>query len=275
MDAFPRISIVIPSFNQGRFIEATLRSLLDQSYPSLEVLVIDGGSTDSTVEIIEQYAGHLAYWVSEPDEGQTHALIKGFDRATGEIGGWLCSDDLHEPWTLREVAGFFGAHPQAQVVYGDSSWIDIDGRPIRPKREHAFNRFIWTYDYNFIPQPSTFWRMSLYRQVGGLDQAFDLAMDADLWIRCADVTRLHHVRRYWSRMRFYPQQKNQARRAESNVEDRIMRRRYIGDESLYSLRAKKVIAKGTRIAWKLATGCYWWGRDNPFAGRRDEDSARP
>jgi len=117
--------------------------------------------------------------------------------------------------------------------------------------------------------------MNLYRQVGGLDQAFDLAMDADLWIRFADITRPHHVRRYWSRMRFYPQQKNQARRAESNAEDRLMRRRTIGDEPLYSLRAKKVIAKGTRIAWKLATGCYGWGRDNPFAGRRDEDSACP
>lgn len=275
MDPWPRISIVIPSFNQGRFIEATLRSLFDQGYPNLEVLLIDGGSTDNTIEIVQRYADRLAYWVSEPDEGQTHALIKGFDRATGEIGGWLCSDDLHEPWTLREVAQFFASHPQAQVVYGDSSWIDIDGRPIRPKREHAFNRFIWTYDYNFIPQPSTFWRMSLYRQVGGLDKAFDLAMDADLWIRFADVTRLYHVRRYWSRMRFYPQQKNQARRAESNAEDRLMRRRYIGDEPLYSLRTKKVLAKGMRIAWKLATGCYWWGRDNPFAGRRDEASARP
>jgi len=262
--AWPKISLVIPSYNQGRFIEETLRSLIDQHYPNLELIVIDGGSNDASVEIIRRYADYMAYWVSEPDQGQTHALIKGFQRSTGEIQGWLCSDDLHEQWTLCEVAQFFEEHPTAQVVYGDSSWIDIDGRPIRPKREHAFSRFIWTYDYNYIPQPSTFWRRDLYERVGGLDLTFNLAMDADLWIRFADVTKFYHVRRYWSRMRFYAAQKNQRFRAQSDIEDHLIRRRYIGDEPAYSLKAKKVIAKSMRIAWKLATGCYWWGKDAPF-----------
>lgn len=261
----PTISIVIPSYNQGHFIDETLRSLIDQHYPRLELIIIDGGSTDETVEILRRYVDHISYWVSEPDRGQTDALIKGFGRATGEIEGWLCSDDLHELWTLREVAAFFRQHPDAQVVYGDSAWIDPAGRPIKPKREHAFNRFIWTYDYNFIPQPSTFWRRSLYAQVGGLDPTISVAMDAELWIRFADVTRLHHVPRYWSRMRFYPEQRNQKFRAQSNAEDRAMRRRYIGDESMTSLKVKHVIAKSIRIAWKLATGRYGWGKDNPFA----------
>jgi glycosyltransferase involved in cell wall biosynthesis len=263
---WPKISIVIPSYNQGRFIEATLRSLVDQQYPNLELIIIDGGSKDESVEIIRRYADHITYWVSEPDRGQIDALIKGFGHATGEIEGWLCSDDLHEPWTLREVAQFFRQHPAAQVVYGDSAWIDTEGRPIRPKREHAFNRFIWTYDYNFIPQPSTFWRRELYRQVGGVNPKVRVAVDAELWIRFADVTRLYHVRRYWSRMRFYPEQRNQRLRAQSDEDDREMRRRYIGDEGPVSLKIKKVIAKSTRIAWKLVTGCYWWGKDNPFAG---------
>jgi glycosyltransferase involved in cell wall biosynthesis len=264
-DEWPKISIVIPSYNQGQFIEKTLRSLIDQHYPNLELIVIDGGSNDTSVEIIRRYADHMAYWVSEPDQGQTHALIKGFQRSTGEIQGWLCSDDLHERWTLTEVARFFEGHPAAQVVYGDSSWIDINGWPIRPKREHAFNRFIWTYDYNYIPQPSTFWRRDLYERVGGLDIAFDLAMDADLWIRFADVTRLHHVRRYWSRMRFYPEQKTTARKADSRREYYQGRRRYIGDEPHYALKVKWGLAKSARVAWKLATGCYWWGKDNPFS----------
>jgi glycosyltransferase involved in cell wall biosynthesis len=268
MAEWPTISIVIPSYNQGRFIEATLRSLIDQDYPNLELLIIDGGSKDESVEIIRRYADRITYWVSEPDRGQTDALIKGFERAAGDIEGWLCSDDLHEPWTLREVAQFFIQHPAARAVYGDSSWIDIHGNPIKPKREHAFNRFIWTYDYNFIPQPSTFWRRELYEQVGGLDPTIEVAIDGDLWIRFADVTTLHHVRRYWSRMRLYPEQRNQRLRAQSNAEDAKMRRRYIGDEALASRKAKKVMAKSTRIAWKLATGCYWWGKDNPFTGRK-------
>jgi glycosyltransferase involved in cell wall biosynthesis len=263
---WPKISIVIPSYNQGRFIEATLRSLIDQEYPNLELLIMDGGSKDESVEIIRRYAGHITDWVSEPDHGQGDALIKGFERATGDIEGWLCSDDLHERWTLHEVAQFFVKHPAAQVVYGDSAWIDTQGRPIKPKREHAFSRFIWTYDYNFIPQPSTFWRRELYRQVGGLDSTVQVAIDADLWIRFADVTALHHVRRYWSRMRLYPEQRNQRLRAQSNQDDERMRRRYLGNEGPASRKVKKVIAKCSRIAWKLATGCYWWGKDNPFTG---------
>ena len=159
---WPKISVVTPSFNQGQYIEATIRSVLEQDYPNLEYIIIDGGSTDGTVEIIEKYSEHLAYWVSEPDEGQTDALIKGFDRASGDILCWLCSDDLFESRTLHEVAEIFTEHPDWQVVYGDSFWIDADSRPIRFKKEIDFNRFIWMYDHNYLPQPSTFWRRGIY-----------------------------------------------------------------------------------------------------------------
>src|SRR5918993_3663819 len=97
---WPKISVVTPSFNQGQYIEATIRSVLEQEYPNLEYIIIDGGSTDGSVEIIEKYSEYLTYWVSEPDEGQTNALIKGFDRADGDILCWLCSDDLFESTTL-------------------------------------------------------------------------------------------------------------------------------------------------------------------------------
>lgn len=256
MTELPKISVVTPSFNQAQYLEETIKSVLDQQYPNLEYIIIDGGSDDGSIEIIQKYSEHLAYWVSEPDEGQTDALIKGFERASGEIMAWLCSDDLYEPYTLREVTETFGRNPHWQVVYGDSLWIDTDGRYIRPKKEIGFNRFIWLYEGNYIPQPSTFWRRGIYEQVGGLDRQWDLAMDADLWIRFAEFTGLYHVPRVWSRMRDYPEQKNVRLRDKSNAEGTLIENRYLPDESLRRRRLKWVAAKSLRVALKLARGAY-------------------
>jgi glycosyltransferase involved in cell wall biosynthesis len=248
--------VVTPSFNQGRFLEETLRSVHDQGYPNLEHIVMDGGSTDGSVEILRRYAPRLAHWVSEPDGGQTAALIRGFERATGDILCWLNSDDLFEPWTLREVAEFFQRSPRVRVVYGDTTWIDSLGRVLRSKREHAWNRFIWIYDHNFISQPSTFWRRDVYEEVGGLDPQWDFAMDGDLWIRFAEVTPLYHVRRLWSRERMYIDQKSQRFRAQCAAEDALIRRRYLRNEREWARRPKQLAARGIRVAWKLASGCY-------------------
>ncbi|MGH3145251.1 MAG: glycosyltransferase family 2 protein [Rubrobacter sp.] len=255
--AWPKISVVTPSFNQGQYIEATIESVLGQGYPNLEYIIMDGGSTDDTVEILERYSEHLAYWVSEPDEGQTDALIKGFERASGDIFCWLCSDDLFESGTLREVAEVFTEHPDWRVVYGDSFWIDADSRPIRFKKEIPYIRFIWMYDHNYLPQPSTFWRRDLYQEVGGLDPRFNLSMDADLWSRFAERTKLHHVPLAWSRMRYYPEQKNLRLRSVSDEEDLVLRSRYLPDEPPWLRRLKWVFAKGLRVSLKLARGAYW------------------
>jgi glycosyltransferase involved in cell wall biosynthesis len=254
----PRMTIVTCSFNQARFLEKTILSVLNQNYPELEHIIIDGGSTDNSVDIIKKYADRLAYWVSEKDRGQTHALIKGLSRATGEIQGWLCSDDLLEPGALQEVAKFFATHPKARWVYGDACWIDAEDRFIKWKREIPFCPFIWLYDHNYIPQPATFWRRDLYEEVGGLDESFKLAMDTDLFWRFSRVAHPCHVRKLWARMRSYPEQRNKTLRAESDAEDMRIRAKYLGrTPTAFELASKFVIAKSLRIAYKLFTGCYF------------------
>lgn len=255
----PKISIVVPSYNQGQYLEATLVSIFDQNYQNAEIIVIDGGSTDNSVDIIRRYEQHLAYWVSEPDGGQTKGLIKGFQRTTGDIQCWLNSDDLHEPNTLAEVAEYFTRHPDVDAVYGDALWIDAEDRPLRVQREIPFNRFIWMYTYNYIPCMSMFWRKSIYERVGGLDDRFDLAMDADLWSRFSEVGRISHHRRIWSRMRFYPEQKNRRLRERSDEEDLIIRERYWGTRKPPALGLKRATAAGLRGLWRGITGCYGLG----------------
>lgn len=253
---WPKISVVVPSFNQARFLESTLCSIIDQKYPNLELIVIDGGSTDGSIEIIKKYEKHLAYWVSEPDGGQTKGLIKGFSRCTGEVQCWVNSDDLLERNSLREVAEYFQRYLHIDAVYGDALWVDIDGSPLREQREIPFNRFIWLYAYNYIPGMSMFWRRSVYEKVGGLNPEFDLAMDADLWIRFSDVGRIGHVGKVWSRMRFYPEQKNRRLRTKSDQEDLRIRARYWGTLQPPFYGVKRKMAQSIRVLWRLATGCY-------------------
>jgi len=257
MEKLPIISVVVPSFNQAEYLEQTLRSILDQNYLELELIVIDGGSADGSVDIIRKYERHLKFWCSEPDGGQTQGIIKGFLHATGEIICFLNSDDLFEPRTLHEVGLYFRQHPDVDAVYGDSLWIDAGGHVLRRQKEIPFNRFIWLYTYNYIPGMSMFWRRKIYDRVGGFNPAFQLAFDADLWIRFSDNGTIKHVARQWSRMRFYPEQKNRRLREQSDREDTLIRSRYWEGQvkpSTYYLRRK--IASALRIAWKLISGCY-------------------
>lgn len=253
----PKISVVTPSFNQAEYLEETIKSVLGQGYSNLEYIIIDGGSTDGSVEIIERYSEHLAYWISELDGGQTDALIKGFEKSSGEIMAWLNSDDLYEPGALFEVAEAFARNPEWQVVYGDSYWMDAESQPTRPKKEIGFNRFIWLYDHNYLPQPSTFWRRGIYERVGGLDPQWDLVMDADLWIRFAEHTVPRHVLSLWSRMRYYPEQKNRRLRDKSDEEGEIICGRYLPPEPRWKRRVKRIAAKGLRVTFKVARGAYW------------------
>lgn len=219
------IALVTCSYQQGLYIEATLRSVLEQDYPALEYAVVDGGSTDGTPAILAGYRGRCAHVLIEPDRGQTDALVKGFTLTRGPIMGWLCSDDLLLRGALSTVDRYFREHPEIDAVYGDALWIDAAGRLLRPKKEIAFNRFVFLHDHNYIPQPAMFWRRRLYERVGGLDPDFDLAMDGDLWERFSRAGRIAHLPRYLAAMRYYPAQKTRRGRARGRREDAAIRRR--------------------------------------------------
>ena len=191
----PRISIVTPSFNQAPFVEHTLRSILDQNYGNLEYIVIDGGSTDGSVEIISQYAPQLAYWVSEPDDGHGNALNKGFKRSTGEIMAWLNSDDIYFPWTLQTVAEIFASHPEVSWISSHACAIlDQKGRIVTADRKYN-NKYSYLLGRHNVPQESTFWRSSLWERAGGyINEDYKLMVDGELWSRFFAHARLYNVR---------------------------------------------------------------------------------
>jgi len=254
------LSIVVPSFNQALYLEACLESVLGQASEGLEIeaLVIDGGSEDGSREIIERYADRLTYWVSEPDRGQTHALIKGFERSAGEIMCWVNSDDYLAPGALAKVAGFFKGHPDIDVLYGDMVWVDRDGSFLKMKREIAFDLDIFLWDYNYIPQPSTFWRRSIWERSGGLDENLECAMDYDLWLKFVKAgARFAHLPEVLSYMRTYPEQKNRRLRAISDEEDLRLREAFLGRKIGRVERArKKLWHKARRVLKRLAVGAY-------------------
>lgn len=199
----PLVSIVTPSFNQGRFLEETICSVLGQSYPHIEYILIDGGSTDNSLEIIRKYAHYLAWWVSEPDRGQTDAINKGFAHAHGQVFAWLNSDDTYLPHAVEEAVDYLQSHPEAGMVYGDANLINEEGQVIGrfPARQTDYRRL--RRGYVHIPQQAAFFRADLWRQVGPLDPTFYFAMDYDLWVRLAKIAPLHYHPRLWANFRLH------------------------------------------------------------------------
>ncbi|MFZ7127494.1 MAG: glycosyltransferase family 2 protein [Desulfobacterales bacterium] len=181
----PRISITTPSFNQGIFLEETIRSVLLQNYPLLEYVIIDGGSTDESVDIIKKYEPWLDHWVSERDSGQSEAINKGWLRSRGDILAWINSDDLYHPGALFKVGKFFEQHPDVDMLYGDCDIIDENGAFIRPAPTQPFDLKPLVCNKWFIPQQSTFIRRRVFEQIGRIDQDLHLIMDWEYWLRIA------------------------------------------------------------------------------------------
>jgi glycosyltransferase involved in cell wall biosynthesis len=182
---FPKISVITPSYNQGHFLEETIQSVLAQQYPNLEFIVVDGGSTDNSAEIIRRYAPHLAHWQSQPDRGQSDALNQGFRRATGDFVTWLNSDDLLLPGTLMAVARAAQRHPDTQWFAGNLLWIDPEGRIELCRKGEGWSDWLMNRGVLNLYGPTSFFRKKLLDVFGYLREDFHYTMDTELWWRLA------------------------------------------------------------------------------------------
>ena len=201
------VSIITPSFNQAPFLEATIRSVLEQDHPYLEYIIVDGGSTDGSLEIIQKYSNQLSWWVSEKDMGQTDAINKGFSHAHGELLAWLNSDDTYNPGAVSAAVKVLENNPTTGLVYGEANFIDENGDTFGafPAAQTDLQRL--RRGYVHIPQQAAFFRADIWKRVGPLDPSFYFAMDYDLWVRIATIAPILYTRQLWANFRLHAQGK--------------------------------------------------------------------
>lgn len=213
----PLVTVVTPSYNQGRFIRSTIESVLKQDYPRIEYLVMDGGSTDETVSILREYSDRLR-WISEPDHGQAHAINKGWRQARGSILAYLNSDDLYLPGAVTQAVATLDAHPGAAAVYGEGYHVDEQGRILEryPTEPFEADRLQETC---FISQPTVFLRRDAVERVGYLDESLRYCIDYDLWIRLARAGKiLIHTPHYLASTRLHADAKTLGQRRQAHAE---------------------------------------------------------
>jgi len=256
----PKITVVTPSYNQAGFLEETLRSVLLQGYPNLEYIVMDGGSTDGSAEIIRKYEKHLAYWVSEKDRGASHAIAKGFERATGQILAYLNSDDPYLAGALQTAAREFQTHPDADVVYGDTYWTDAEGTVLAERRQTPFTRNGYLYGSADMQQPSTFWKRDLYVNEGGMNPDFQTAFDTELFVRFTVAgAKFHHVKRFLSCFRIHPESKSSTLITRRDQELAQIRSKYLRYEfSSFRALVLRNLARLQRGVWYARQGDLRW-----------------
>ena len=272
MGELPLVSIITPSFNQARYIEATIQSVLGQDYPRIEYIIMDGGSTDGTVDVIKKYAMEsnsslfknqkqasglhthsIAYWVSEKDKGQTDAINKGFARATGDILAWINSDDTYEPGAISAAVKYLQEHPNVGMVYADCNFVNEDGRVIGKFGSAQTDYRLLRQGYVHIPQQTMFFRADLWKQVGPLDPSFYFAMDYDLWTRLAARTQLKYFPgQVWANFRLHTSGKTIA--ADDRCWPEMIRVHYRDGGSFFSLIVAKYYIR------KLIAPLWNWRR---------------
>ena len=204
MTNLPLVSIITPSFNQAQYLEATIQSVFGQDYPRIEYIIVDGGSTDGSVDVIKKYEGRLAGWVSEQDKGQTDAINKGFNRANGEILAWLNSDDTYNPGAVSAAVKFLMDNPEIAMVYADCDFINEQGGVIGKFNSAQTDHHRLREGYVHIPQQTMFFRAKYWKELGPLDPSFYFAMDYDLWTRISARAPIKYLRgQTWANFRIH------------------------------------------------------------------------
>jgi glycosyltransferase involved in cell wall biosynthesis len=237
---YPKITVVTPNYNQGAYIEETINSVLNQNYPNLEYIIMDGGSTDGSLEIIKKYENELTYWVSEKDAGMYDALNKGFSKSSGDIMCWINSDDLLMPNALQNMNELFTDLPAVEWIQGMNCAIDLKGNIIDYRYGNKFSliKFLQK-DYKFVQQESTFWRRSLYKRAGNrINTSLKLAGDFELWFRFSQFAKLHNCNLDIGTWRDRPGQLSRA-----NFENYIAEAENVIDTYLLSDQDKKRLQK--------------------------------
>ncbi len=210
----PKVSLITPSFNQGKFIERTICSVLEQTYSNIEYIIIDGGSTDETVSILKKYSAKLAYWVSEKDNGQAHALNKGLQRCTGEIVAYINSDDYYNQNAIASIVNFFKTYPDAYAVAGYCTIIwQLSEEEINVRTDKvgdiSFKRLLRYWEPDFCPpQPSIFFTREIVETLGFFDEGLKYTMDLDYWIRISMKHKIHTLRKNLSNYLIHPDSKS-------------------------------------------------------------------
>ena len=253
--AYPKISIVTPSFNQGEFLETTILSILNQNYPNLEFIIMDGGSTDDSVAIIKKYERYVDYWTSEKDKGQSDAINRGFERSTGTILAHLNSDDVYWPGALREAAEYFRAHPGVDVMFGDTYLIDERNEVFRVLKDAPAFRSSIRYGAAHLVQPNAFWTRDIFFRAGMYDLSFHYCMDAELWSQILKLRgRFHHLRRPLACFRLHRTGKMAATAAVDQALTIILNKRYAGGYRQFSYYFFYYLCQARRMAFYLIQG---------------------
>ena len=262
-DDLPLVSVVTPSLNQGRFIQDTIESVLSQDYPRVEYLVVDGGSTDDTLDILRSYGDRLT-WRSAPDLGQADAVNRGFRLARGDILGWLNSDDTYQPGAVKTVVEYLSAHPETAVVYGDAQYIDQRNAVIGPYPTEDFD-IDRLAEACIICQPAAFIRRAALDTVGLLDPTLRYCMDYDLRIRLSRRFRIDRIRRVLANSRRYPETKSFSHRDQLFEEIYAVAEKSFGRVAPH-WRLCRAYYRLVDLSWPLARWVLWPAREMLPAG---------